>query len=53
MYNLAIQPFFACPDFSAALPVAARLQLIHDGLPCAFHKCGVAGREIGAGKVQV
>jgi hypothetical protein len=22
MYNLAIQPFFACPDFSAALPVA-------------------------------
>ncbi|MGB7747876.1 MAG: hypothetical protein WBN75_11370 [Verrucomicrobiia bacterium] len=36
-----------------ASTVATRLQLIHDGLPSAFHKCGVAGREVGAGKVQV
>jgi len=29
------------------------LQLLHDSRPSAFHKRGVAGREVGAGKVQV
>ena len=37
----------------AAALLASALHLLHDDLPCAFHKGGVAGREIGAGKVQV
>jgi hypothetical protein len=35
MYNLAIQPFFPCRDFSAALPLGALLQSLIDwaGVP--------------------
>jgi len=33
--------------------LASALQLFHDSLPCALHKGGVAGCQVGAGKVQV
>ena len=36
-----------------AAVLAARLQLVDDGLPCAFHKGGVTGRQVSAGEVQV
>jgi hypothetical protein len=35
----------------AAAVFAACLQLRHGGLPGAFHKGGVAGRQVGAGQL--
>ena len=37
----------------AAAVLASALHLLHDGLPGAFDKGRVAGRQVGAGKVQV
>ena len=41
-----------CVTLAAAV-LAACLQLLHDGLPGAFDKRGVTGRQIGAGQMQV